>query len=253
MKTNPRSSSRRIPRASVVALISATLVAGCHGSSAPRDPSEESAHRDDSVQEMHEAAVVLREVLAMSDGVPVDIRRDARCVAVIPSLVKAAFVVGVRYGRGVASCRTATSWSAPAFFNVGGGSFGLQIGAQSTDLVLYVMNENGMRKLLHDKLELGAEASVAAGPVGREATAGTDWKLKAELLAYSRSRGLFAGIDLGGSVLVQDKERERGVYGADVDYRALLEGRVPSPAAASELIGALKQSDAPRGPAVSAR
>ena len=245
---------RHLVGSTAVALLSATIVVGCHSGGEPRDASDEAAARDDGAQELHESAVVLREVLAMPDSVPIEVRRDAKCVAIVPAMVKAAFIVGARYGRGVASCRTAATWSAPAFFNIGGGSFGLQIGAQSTDLVLYVMNDNGMRKLLNSKLELGADASVAAGPVGRDATAGTDWKMKAELLAYSRSRGLFAGIDLGGAVLLQDRERTRAVYGTDQDYRMLLEGRVASPAAATELLAALSASgERPQAPAVSAR
>src|ERR1700729_2279653 len=159
----------------VPAALSAAVACGCHNMSA-RDPSDEVAERDDGVDEMHEASVVLREVNGMPDAVPASLRRDARCVAVIPAIVKAAFIVGARYGRGVASCRTATSWSAPAFFTVGGGSFGAQVGVQSSDLVLYVMNDDGMRKLLNSRVELGADASVAAGPVGRDATGGTDWK-----------------------------------------------------------------------------
>jgi len=218
-----------------------------------RDPSDEVAERDDGVDEMHEASVVLREVNGMPDAVPASLRRDARCVAVIPAIVKAAFIVGARYGRGVASCRTSTSWSAPAFFTVGGGSFGAQVGVQSSDLVLYVMNDDGMRKLLNSRVELGADASVAAGPVGRDATGGTDWKLKAELLAYSRSRGLFAGVDLGGAVMVQDRDRTRAVYGGEQDYRALLEGRAPWPAAGAEFLAVLSTEEPPRPPAVSAR
>ena len=155
----------------VSAVLSAAVACGCHNMSA-RDPSDEVAERDDGVDEMHEASVVLREVNGMPDAVPASLRRDARCVAVIPAIVKAAFIVGARYGRGVASCRTATSWSAPAFFTVGGGSFGAQVGVQSSDLVLYVMNDDGMRKLLNSRVELGADASVAAGPVGRDATGG---------------------------------------------------------------------------------
>ncbi len=229
--------------AASAAVAVATVVAGCHSTTAANDPAKEAAKRDDGVEEMHESAVVLKEVITMPDAVPADVRRDARCVAVIPAMVKAAFVVGARYGRGVASCRTATGWSAPAFFNIGGGSFGPQIGVQSTDLVLYVMNDKGMRRLLNSKVELGADASVAAGPVGRDATAGTDWKLKAELLAYSRTRGLFAGVDLGGAVLMQDRERTRAVYGVDADYRDLLEGRVAPPAQSAELLSTLASND----------
>jgi lipid-binding SYLF domain-containing protein len=170
-----------------------------------------------------------------------------------PAVVKAAFVVGAQYGRGVASCRTAGGWSAPAFVAIGGGSFGAQIGVQSTDLVLFVMSDHGMRQLLNSKVELGAYASAAAGPVGRDAAAATDWKLRAEVLAYSRSRGLFAGVDLGGAVITRDHERAREAYGVDPDYRALLEGTVAWPASGSELLATLSESGRARDPAVSSR
>lgn len=235
------------------ALLAATGVSGC-GNTPPRGASDESTKRDDATEQMHEAAVVLREVTMMADSVPPDLRRDARCIAIVPAIVKAAFVFGAQYGRGMASCRTGITWTAPAFFDVGGGSFGAQVGYQSTDLVLYVMNDSGMRKLLSSKVALGAGMSVAAGPVGRDASASTDWKLRAEILAYSRSRGLFAGIDLGGAVIVQDRDRTRAVYGVDQDYRALLEGRVGWPASGAELLSVLSRSDGPpQAPAASSR
>jgi lipid-binding SYLF domain-containing protein len=234
-------------------LAAAAPALGCETTSA-RTPADEAAQRDDGAQEMRDSAEVLRALATTAGAIPASVRHDARCVAVVPSIVKAAFIVGGQYGRGVASCRTADSWSAPAFFSIGGGSFGLQVGVQSTDLVLYVMDDNGMRRLLNSRLELGAGASVAAGPVGRDVAAGTDWKMRAEILTYSRARGLFAGVDLGGAVLTQDHARASAVYGDDADYRALLEGRIPWPATGSELEAALIASDAPpAGPAVSAR
>ena len=235
-----------------LALVVITTAIACEGT--PRTAADEAAQRDDGAEKMHDAAEVLRQMSAMPDAVPLDLRRSARCLAVIPSIVKAAFIVGAQYGRGVASCRTASGWSAPAFFSVGGGSFGAQLGVQSTDLILFVMDDHGMRRLLSSKVELGADASVAAGPVGRDAAAGTDWKLKAEILVYSRSRGLFAGVDLGGAVLAQDTERTHSVYGQEADYRALLEGNVAWPASGAELQSALAAIDGrPAGPSVSSR
>jgi len=238
-----------------IGIVAATAAAAtaCQGTSV-RSAADETAQRDDAAQEMHDAATVLQQVSAMPEGAPRDLWRDARCVAILPAIVKAAFVVGAQYGRGVADCRVGGTWSPPAFFTIGGGSFGAQLGVQSTDLVLFVMNDTGMRKLLHGKVELGADASVAAGPVGRDAAASTDWRLRAEILAYSRSRGLFAGVDLGGAVLTQDRDRTRAVYGVDEDYRELLEGRAAWPPSGTELLTALMQSGGPpKGPAVSSR
>ena len=139
------------------------------------------------------AATVLEEIQAAPDtGIPQDVLGSAECVAVVPSMLKAGFVFGARYGRGVASCRTPKGWSAPAFFTIKGGSFGLQIGGQAVDLVMLIMNDNGMKNLLSSQFKLGADASVAAGPVGRAATADTDWKLRAQVLSYSRARGVFS-------------------------------------------------------------
>src|SRR6202140_3498322 len=152
------------------------------------------------------AGTVLDEIEAAPDQrIPEEVLGSAECVAVVPSLVKAGFVVGGRYGKGVASCRTEKGWSAPAFFTIGGGSFGLQIGGPATDLVMLIMNKGGMDPLLPSHLNLGADASAAAGPVGRPAAADTDWKMRAQVLTYSRSRGLFAGLELSGAVVKQDR------------------------------------------------
>src|SRR5438552_12943677 len=150
-----------------------------------------------AVDRVKAAADVLNESQSAPDqGIPEEVLGSAECVAVVPTMLKGGFILGARYGRGVASCRTAKGWSAPAFFTVKGGSFGLQIGGQAVDLVMLVMNNDGMKNLLSSKFKLGADASVAAGPVGRHAAADTDWKLKAQVLSYSRARGLFAGLEL---------------------------------------------------------
>ena len=155
------------------------------------------ADRDDDVDRLQSSATVIKEIMSAPDsGIPEEIITKAQCIAVIPSMLKAAFGVGGAYGKGVASCRTDKGWSAPAFFSLRGGSFGFQIGGQAADIVMLIMNDRGMNDLLRSKVKLGADASVAAGPVGRHADASTDWKLRAEVLTYSRARGLFAGISL---------------------------------------------------------
>jgi SH3 domain-containing YSC84-like protein 1 len=179
------------------------------------------------------AAEVLNEIQSAPDqGMPENVLASAECVAVVPTMLNGGFIVGARYGRGVASCRHPKGWSAPAFFSVEGGSFGLQVGAQAVDLVMLIMNDDGMRRLLSSKFKLGADASVAAGPVGREAEAGTDWKLRAQVLSYSRARGVFAGVALDGAVVRQDKDSTREFYGHMVTTRASLGGAIPAPAAA---------------------
>jgi SH3 domain-containing YSC84-like protein 1 len=160
------------------------------------------------------ASRVLEEIQAAPDtGIPDDVMGSAECVAVIPSMLKGGFVFGARYGRGVASCRTPKGWSDPAFFTLEGGSFGLQIGGQAVDLIMLVMNHKGMENLLSSKFKLGADASVAAGPVGRHAAADTDWKMRAQVLSYSRARGVFAGLELNGAVVKIDRESTREFYG----------------------------------------
>jgi SH3 domain-containing YSC84-like protein 1 len=166
---------------------------------------------------------VLDEIQAAPDQrIPEEILGSAECVAVVPSLLNGGFVFGGRYGKGVASCRTPKGWSAPAFFTIGGGSFGLQIGGQATDVVMLIMNKHGMDNLLSSKFKLGGDASAAAGPVGRHAAADTDWKMRAEVLTYSRSRGLFAGLELNGAVIKQDKDSTREFYGRMVPFKTSL-------------------------------
>lgn len=186
--------------------------------------------RADDVSRLESSATVINEIMAAPDsGIPEEIIGSAECIAVVPSMLKGGFVFGGAYGKGVASCRTAHGWSAPAFFSVKGGSFGLQIGGQAVDLVMLVMNENGMRNMLASKFKLGADASVAAGPVGRHAEGSTDWKMRAEVLTYSRARGLFAGITLNGAVITQHQEDTRDFYGRMVPFRTILTGNIDSP------------------------
>ena len=178
---------------------------------------------DDEIGQSDKAARVFREIMDTPDkGIPKDLLEKAECVAVFPSVIKAGFIVGGRGGRGVASCRTVSGWSAPAYFNLGGASFGLQIGAQSTDFVMLFMNKEGLNSLLSDEFTLGGDASVAAGPVGRQAGAATDLKLNAQILSYSRSKGLFAGLELKGVVIKPDKDDMRDVYGEGVTAKEVL-------------------------------
>jgi len=173
------------------------------------------------------AALVIREVMATPDrGIPESILAGAKCVVVVPKYKKGAFVVGAQYGQGVATCRTGRGWSAPVFVRLEGGSFGWQIGGQSTDLILVAMNDHGLEHMLGSKFKLGGDAAATAGPVGRNAQAATDASMHAEFLTYSRSQGLFAGIDLDGTVLSQNADDTRTEYGANVSYNTVLHGDV---------------------------
>jgi len=187
----------------------------------------------DQISQSEKAAKVFSEIMGTPDkGIPKELLETAKCVAVFPSVLKAGFIVGGRGGRGVASCRTGVGWSSPAYFNLGGGSIGLQIGAQSTDFVLLFMSNDGMNSLLSDSFTLGGDTSVAAGPVGRQAGADTDLKLTSKILSYSRSKGLFAGIELKGVVIKPDKDDMGEVYGAGVTAREVLNGgKVTTPVA----------------------
>jgi lipid-binding SYLF domain-containing protein len=203
---------------------------------------DKKSERSDEVERLDRATEVFGEIMATPDNaIPEDLLDKAECVAIVPGLTKAALGIGGRYGKGLVMCRGANrQWSAPLFIRIEGGSAGLQIGVQKTDLVMLVMNRRGMDKLLGDKFTLGADASVAAGPVGRNATAQTNVRLDAEILGYSRTKGLFAGLSLEGATLRQDKDDNRDFYGRDIDARALLlEGSVPLPAAARPLAAAL--------------
>jgi lipid-binding SYLF domain-containing protein len=199
--------------------------------------------REKDKDRLQSAAQVLDDVMSAPDkGIPEEILGDAKCLAVVPSLLKGGFIVGGAYGKGVASCKTANGWSTPAFFRVEGGSFGLQIGGQAVDYIMVIMNDRGMQDLLSSKFKLGADASVAAGPVGRHAEGATDWKMRAEVLTYSRSRGVFAGITLNGAVIKQDQDDTRAFYGRMVPFKTLLTGEfTPIPSAASPWIDALRK------------
>lgn len=183
------------------------------------------------------AKTVISEIMATPDkGIPEQILAGASCVVVVPSYKKAAFMVGGQYGQGVATCRTPKGWSAPVFVQLAGGSFGFQIGGQSTDLVLVAMNHDGLEHMLKNKFKIGGDAAASAGPVGRNAQAGTDWKLNAEFLTYSRSKGLFAGLDLDGTMLSQNADDTRAFYGANVPYTDVLMGNQATPPAAQPFV-----------------
>jgi SH3 domain-containing YSC84-like protein 1 len=200
------------------------------------DQSKESKAAD----RVQAAADVLNEIQSAPDsGIPEDILGRSQCVAVVPSMLKGGFIVGGKYGRGLASCRTAKGWSSPAFFTVAGGSFGFQIGGQAVDLVMLIMNNDGMQHLLSSQFALGADASVAAGPVGRHAEGNTDWKMRAQVLTYSRARGVFAGVSLNGAVIKQDKDSTREFYGHMVTSKAALTGEVEPPAPAHPFLSTL--------------
>ncbi len=187
--------------------------------------------REDLKTRIDNAKTVLDEIMGAQDKtIPNNILRQATCVAVVPGMLKGAFVVGATYGQGVVTCRTGHGWSAPVFIRMAGGSFGFQAGGQATDLILVAVNNRGMQDLLKDKFKIGGDASAAAGPVGRSGEASTDWKMGAELLSYSRAKGLFAGIDLGGTSVSQNSEDTQIFYGAPHKFDEVLEGSVPVPA-----------------------
>jgi lipid-binding SYLF domain-containing protein len=195
----------------------------------------------DETNRLNAAATAVRELRAAPDkGVPEDLFKRAECVAVIPGLKKAAFLIGGEYGKGVVSCRTGQMWSPPAFLVIEKGSAGLQIGGEQTDLVLLIMNRSGVEKLLGDKVTLGADLSVAAGPVGRNAAAGTDGRLTAQILAYSRSKGAFAGIDISGGSLRPDKRANTDAYGPEVTAQEIVNAqKATAPGAATLFLQAL--------------
>ena len=203
--------------------------------------------KEDATDRLDNAAKVLHEVMGAPDkGIPSEVLDHAKCIAVVPHMVKGGFVVGAEGGKGVATCRTANGWSAPAFFTVAGGSWGLQIGVEAVDVVMIIQNEKGMQKLLESNFQVGGDASAAAGPVGRHAEAGTDWKMDTEILTYSRAKGAFAGLTLEGASIRQDSDSRHAMYGRKVATRALLLGKVPVPAAArpflAEIRGAKSQA-----------
>lgn len=205
--------------------------------------SADDQNQSDIDKRIKDAATVLNEIMSTPDkAIPDKVMRDAKCIAVVPSMVKVAFVVGGNHGKGIATCRTANgSWSAPAPITITGGSWGLQAGGQAIDLVMIVTNDQGMQHLLQSKFKLGADASAAAGPVGRDAAADTDWKMRAEVLTYSRARGVFAGIDLTGSAITQDKDETRILYGKFAPFSDILTGKVEPTSSSETFLAAVRK------------
>lgn len=201
--------------------------------------------KENATDRLQSAAEVLHQIMATPDkGIPEEVLDHAKCVAVIPHMVKGGFVFGAEGGRGVATCRTANGWSAPAFFSMEGGSWGLQIGVEGIDVVMVFQNQKGMDDLLNSKFKIGAGASAAAGPVGRHAEASTDWKMNTEILTYSRAKGVFAGLTLNGAVVHSDEDSMHAVYGPNVTEREVLTGKVPPPASAHAFLAAVRGAKA---------
>src|SRR6476659_2473343 len=201
------------------------------------------SNSEDSVERLQSSVEVLHSIMSTPDkSIPEEVLSNAKCILVVPNLIKGGFLLGGKHGRGVATCRTADGWSAPAFVSVGGGSAGLQIGVEGVDLVMLVMNDQGFQHLLSSKFELTGEGSVAAGPVGRHASAGTDWKMNTQMLTYSRSRGVFAGLTLEGAVIEQDNDSTRAIYGKSMTFRNVLSGNVATPKSAEPFMKAVAEA-----------
>ncbi len=201
--------------------------------------------REATTDRLDNAGNVLHEIMGAPDnGIPEEILEHAKCVAVVPHMMKGGFVFGGENGRGVATCRTAEGWSAPAFFAITGGSWGLQIGLEGVDLVMIIQNEKGMQQLLASKFQLGADASAAAGPVGRHASADTDWKLDTEILTYSRAKGAFAGLTLSGASIRRDDDSMQAVYGRRVTTRDVLTGHATATPSAEPFLNAVRGAKA---------
>ena len=198
-----------------------------------------------TVDRLDHAGAVLREIMAAPDrGIPEEVLEHAKCIAVVPHMLKGGFIFGAENGRGVATFRTAEGWSAPAFFTITGGSWGLQIGVEGVDLVMIIQDERGMQHLINSNFELGGDASAAAGPVGRHASADSDWKLNTEVLTYSRAKGAFAGLTLTGAAIRRDDDSTEAIYGHDVSTRRILRGEVAVPAAAGSFLDAVRNAKA---------
>jgi lipid-binding SYLF domain-containing protein len=201
--------------------------------------------REATIDRLDHAGAVLHEIMSAPDkGIPEEVLEHARCVAVVPHMIKGGFVFGAENGRGVATCRTANGWSAPAFFAITGGSWGLQIGVEGVDLVMIIQNERGMQHLINSHFQLGGDASAAAGPVGRHASANVDWKLNTEILTYSRARGAFAGLTLTGASIRRDEESTVAIYGREVSTSRILKGEVAVPASAGRFLDAVRNAKA---------
>jgi len=202
-------------------------------------------NRESSIDRLDNAGKVLHAIMAAPDsGIPEEVLEHAKCVAVVPHMIKGGFVFGAENGRGVATCRTADGWSAPAFFAITGGSWGLQIGIEGVDLVMIIQNDRGMQRLLSSKFQLGADASAAAGPVGRHASADTDWKLNTEILTYSRAKGAFAGLTLSGASVRRDDDSMQAIYGREVTTRSVLTGKVAATPEAQSFLNAVRNAKA---------
>ena len=200
--------------------------------------------REDTDARLRSSIEVLHSIMATPDkGIPEEVLSNAKCILVVPDLIKGGFIFGGKHGRGVATCRTEHGWSAPAFVSVGGGSWGLQIGVEGVDLVMLVMNDQGFQHLLSSKFALTGEGSVAAGPVGRHASAGTDWKMNTEVLTYSRSKGVFAGLTLEGAVIQQDDDSTRAIYGKHMRFRNILSGKVSTPESTEQFVKAVSEAE----------
>jgi lipid-binding SYLF domain-containing protein len=201
--------------------------------------------REDVQNRLDNATLVLHQIMAAPDnGIPQEVLEHAKCIAVVPRMIKGGFVFGGENGRGVATCRTASGWSAPAFFAITGGNWGLQIGVEGVDLVMIFQGDKGMQRMLSSNFQLGADASAAAGPVGRHASANTDWKLDTEVLTYSRAKGLFAGLTLTGANLRRDDDSMNAFYGHKVSTHRVLRGEVATPASANPFIDAVRGAKA---------
>lgn len=236
-----KSVSRLLLVALIVAGIVPSSLARRSGGKADQDTAK-STTDSDTVKRLNEAAKVLDDIMNVPDkGIPEGIMASAKCVAVVPSLIKGGFIVGGRYGKGVATCRNKSGWSGPAPFTITGGSWGLQFGGEEVDLIMVVTNDKGLHDFLTTKFKLGAGASVAAGPIGRNTEASTDAKLQSEILSYSRSRGVFAGLDLNGAVIKQDSDGMRELYGRVVPFRAVLLGKVPVPEATRHFLAVVQK------------
>ena len=202
------------------------------------------AFADTPGDRMQKAGQVLQQIMATPDkGVPNEVFDKAKCVAVVPHMLKGGFVFGAKHGKGVAICRTPDGWSAPEFFTIGGGSWGAQIGVEGVDLVMMIMNQQGMDQLLKNRFQVGGSASASAGPVGRHASAGVDWKMNAPILTYSRSKGVFAGVDLEGAVIEPDEDAMREVYGHVIPANQVLMGKTKVPKDAQAFIAAVTQAN----------
>lgn len=233
----------------VLLLSSALFLGGCSqrkNSSSPAAANASTPTQENKVEatdRLNDAAKILDELMDAPDaGAPAWVLEKAQCVMVIPSMIKGGFVVGGRHGRGAVTCRNGGRWSAPAFVTITGGSWGAQIGVESVDLVLLFMGETGVKNLLNNNVKIGAEASAAAGPIGRQAAAGTDASMSAQILSYSRTKGLFAGLELSGAGVRPDEDSNLGVYGRNVNFRTILSGTTAAPAGSEQFLASVRRN-----------